>query len=431
VKRLVGVAVLLMLPSAAFAQGNPGPFGGLFGRTPERVGREYTLFDLRGSSSLRLDDEVLKSTGRPTAGVGTMAVLGGSVSLDHQSTRLQSLLRTRAQYHQYLQSQPTGATTVDSNAAATWKVATRLSVDVSAAYLYSPYFQFYPNFAAPLQAPGMVAPVVPYITGLIASDTVDAMAGFTSAYSKQSSVNMSVWRRYTAFRDDRAPDLESTHLRALWTRRMNRSIGIRLGYTREETNTAALDDVDYLQESIEAGIDLSRPISLSRSTTLAFYTDSSIISRDGGARHFRLNGGVDLAHRFNRTWNLAVNFRRDTEFLPGFVEPLFSDTLGASLSGLFSPRMELLLSAFGGNGRFGVGDEAHGRYRSAMASSQFSFALTRNFGVFAQHGFYFYDLPAGASSLPTMQRMARQTVTVGGTVWLPVINRERSPSDSR
>ena len=429
-KLSVGVAVLLLLPSAAFAQGNPGPFGGLFGRTPERVGRDYTVFEIRTSTGLQLDDELVNPVGGADGPLGSIAGLSGAAIFDHKSSRLQTRLRSSASYHQFLQSPAVGSTTVENTGAVTWRVASRLSLDANATYLYSPYFQFFPSLVTAPYVPGVIPPSLPYITGLIESDTVDATVGFTSYYSKHSTLSASLSRRQTNYRGQAAADFEANGGRALWTRRTGRNISVRLGYAREKSRSEALADTEYLNEAIEAGVDFAKPLSLSRNTTMAFHTESSMIGRSGGSRHFRLNGGVVLGHGLSRSWHLTVNANRNTEFLAEFSQPLFSDMVGASVAGLLGARAELFLSANVGSGYFGIeGDQ--GRFRTATTTAQLNIALTRKLGLFAQYGVFSYEYPPGATTFATPYRFSRQSLTFGANAWLPIINRERSPSDSR
>jgi hypothetical protein len=429
--KLVGVAVLSLLPSTAFAQGGqPGPFGGLFGRTPERVGREYTLFEVRSAASVQADDQMLNSAGVPDEGIGMIGGVNLAALFDRRTSRLQMQLRSAASYQEFIQTPPVGATTYENSGMMTWRLATRLSLEGSATYRYSPYFQFFPNLVTAPYVPGVVPPSIPYVAGLVESDTVEATGGFTSYYSKHSTISASLMRRQTTFRHNAAGDFEANGVRALWTRRTGRDASVNLGYAREESRSDELGGIEYLNESIEAGINFDRPLSLTRNTTLAVTTASSIIRRNGGSRHFRLNGGVVLGHVLSRSWRLDVSANRNTEFLAGFAEPLFSDTAGVAVAGLIASRAELFLSANGGSGYFGI-DGDRGSFRTATTTAQLNVAVTRKFGVFAQYGVFYYEIPPNVTLLTTMQQLSRQSLTVGVMAWLPIINRERSTSDSR
>ena len=424
------VAVLVLLPPAAFAQGNPGPFGGLFGRTPDRIGRDYTLFELRTSTSLQLDDQLLNASGTPEDGINSVAGLNAGAAFEHRSDRIRARARTTGTYQQFLQERPVGATTVETTGAVNWRVGTRLSVDASAAHLYSPFFQFHPTLMTSPYFPGVVIPVAPYIASLVTSQTVDLSTGVTSYYSKHSTLSASISRRQSRF--DRKPEHDFTMNggQALWTRRLNRDFLVRLGYAREKIRQHHDARAIYVHETLDAGIDFTRALSVGRRTTLAFNSQTSIIRRPDIGRHYRLNGGASLARMFGRTWLFGVHANRSTEFMPGFVEPLFSDTAGLSVMGLFSRRAELILLANGGQGEFGF-DGSLGRFSTANSTAQLNFAITRKFGLFAQHAFYFFQLPPGASPVSSVNRLLRQTLTVGATAWIPVLNRERSPSDPR
>jgi hypothetical protein len=424
------VAALLLLPAAAFAQGDPGPFGGLFGRTPERAGRNYTLFEIRTSTSGQLDDQMLDPDGGIEDELGVIAGATVGAAFEHGSDRVQSRLRTSGTYQEFLQDRPVGGTSVETSGTLSWRVGTRLSIDASAAHLYSPFFQFQPTFFGGPAYLGVPVPAAPYVASLIASHSVDGKAGFTSYYSKHSTLSASFARRQTRF--DRLPDQNFVMNggEALWTRRVSRDVRLRLGYGREQIRQESRAGVEFVHETLEAGVDFARALSLSRRTTIAFDSQTSIIRRPGLGRQFRLNGGASLARWFGRSWMAGIHVKRATEFMPGFVEPMFSDTAGLSLMGLLSSRSELVLMLNGGRGEFGT-DASLGKFVTANATTQVNFAVTRKFGFFAQHAFYHFEIPPGVSPVTSLDQLSRQTFTVGATAWIPLLNRERTPRDPR
>lgn len=430
-----GVAVLLLLPTAALAQGNPGPFGGLFGRTPERVGKEYRIFDLRTSSSVQYEDALLDRQVPRGSRIdsGMIGSINAAALFEQRTSRVTARLRSTGTYQQYLQAPYVGGTTVDSGASVSLRVATRLGLDGSLNHLYTPYFQFHRQYLPPSPAGVLAPPSNPYVATVVESHTYDAVGGFTSYYAKHSTLSASFSRRETRFTQAPDADVTAHGIRGLWTRQWHRDFRLRLGYGRERIRQAALPESNYLHEFIDAGVDFERPLSLSRRTTLAFTTETSVVRKPGTGRHYRLNGRVILSSWLGRAWQASLHGSRLTEFLPGFVEPLFSDNAGASVTGLLSRRMELILTAMAGKGVFGTDESVFERPRFTLANStaQLNVAFTRHLGLFGQHAFYFYEMPPGASPVAPLDRLSRHTIMLGITAWIPVLTQENDTRDSR
>lgn len=100
---------LLCLPASGAAQ-SAGPFGGLFGRTPERTGREFTGLDVRASLAAQVEDPL----GGDAPGAGEQArraTGGGSADLafERRTDRLVLSLSGASTYQQFFQAPSFGA----------------------------------------------------------------------------------------------------------------------------------------------------------------------------------------------------------------------------------------------------------------------------------------------------------------------------------
>ena len=63
----VGLAAALLMPAVAMAQGNPGPYGKLFGRAPATAGaQEHTTVQVRSSIGANYDSVLLAPEGSPS-----------------------------------------------------------------------------------------------------------------------------------------------------------------------------------------------------------------------------------------------------------------------------------------------------------------------------------------------------------------------------
>jgi hypothetical protein len=433
----IGVAVLLLLPTAAFAQGNPGPFGGLFGRTPERVGKEYRLFEMRTAATGGFDDAVndrrfavedrTPSHGMATGSVGALFA--------QRTSRLSLRAGSNATYLQYLQTPYAGGTTVDSSARLSYQVATRLNVDATAAHLYSPYFQFYPQFFSFTAEGAVVPPTSPYVATAVENQSYAVAGGVSSAYSKRSTVGASFERREARFKNRADFDQAINGMRGYWSHQLHRDWQARLGYGRERVRLRPGDE--HIYETIDAGINYSRPLTARQRTSFSTHTEIAKLWTPEIGRQYRLNGGVTVTRWMARTWLLQAHAERATNFLPGFVAPIRADNAGASLSGMVSRRAELILRLDAGRGRVERGrdlsgvDPDAGRLLMGASIAQFSVALSRRISLFAQHAFFYYELPPAASPVAPVPYLNRQVITIGLTTWIPIYLRERSPSDTR
>ena len=429
-KSFAGVAVLLLLPMAAFAQGNPGPFGGLFGRTPERVGKEYRLFEIRTAATGQYEgglNDTSVPAGEPlrSGGSGTAALSG---RFEHRSSRLEFAAYSYSSYLQYLEAPYHGGTSVESAARVAFRPATRLNLEATVSHAYRPFFQFHPNFFSWMPDGALVAPSSPFVATALESHSTSATAGFMVPYSKRSTFGASVERRETWFRKHPDLDLSTLGMRGSWSRQLNRDMQLRLGYGRDRVQLRAGDE--RLYETIDVGINYLRPFSPGRRMSFAIHTQTAKLSTPEFGGTYRLNGGLTVMRRFHRTWLLDLHAERGTEFIAGFLEPLNTDTAGAGISGMLSRRAELVLQANGGRGRFGF-DTSLARSVMGMTRAQFSYAIARRLGMFLQHALFYYELPQSASPIAPVTYLARQVITVGMTTWIPIYTRERSPSDTR
>lgn len=426
-KLRIGVAVLLLLPSTAFAQGNPGPFGGLFGRTPEREGGEFTALELRNSYAGQYDDAILLEDSLPDDDLPRSGYTGGvnlGLGFDRQTSRTTFKTQAGATYQEFYRSPTFGATSYNAGMLARARVTTRFDVEAQGQYVRSPFFRLVPD---PSAASGVVVPGDPFAIRLLDSESRSVSGGFVSRYSKQSTLTVTATQRATRFLNDANLKFDVLGAQAIWRRQLTRSFALHAGYGQERINQSTRPDADYVYELIDLGIDFTRPISLTRRTTLGITTQTTAVKRPLTGRRYRVNGNATVTSYYARTWRVAAGVSRNTEFLPGFVEPLFSDSVNATLAGLMTPRSELLLTLTGGKGRLGVDGE--GRYTTAHSNARINFAITRHIGVYGQYAVYYYKLPPNALGVVLPSQVSRQSISLGINTWLPLLNKVRAPRD--
>src|SRR5688572_4246088 len=272
------VAALLLIPQAAFAQGNPGPFGGLFGRTPERQAADVTVFELRGSAGTHWDGALIpapEGAGESRYG-GTIGTVAGAALFLRRTDRTQFTMQSSADYRQTVDTPSVGGTTISNDIRFGARPTTRFSFDVGASHIHTPFFRFHPSFVT-LES-GRVVPGLPYVATLLSNQTVSALAGLSYQYSKHGNFSLSATRRESMFPDHPAHDVRMDGVQALLGRNISRNVRLKFGFGRERWFEAS-SRAPHVQEEIEAGVDFARGLSLGRRTTFNFSTSSTLVSR--------------------------------------------------------------------------------------------------------------------------------------------------------
>ena len=433
--RVLTITVLLLAPATAGAQGLAGPFGGLFGRTPERTNKEFTAIEFRAAAGAQYDDAITDDS-VPTALAprsGSTGGLNAGLNFERRSDRLRFNLYGSGTHQQFFRQPAAGseafaATSYDAGGLVLAKVATRLSLEGSATYRRSPFFHLLPAVFGELPTPEVAVPADAFSARRLGNDTVEGVVGFSSPYTKRSTLSASVSRRATRFFNQPANDFELWGARGMWTRKLTRDVAARIGYGREEIQQSA-DGGRFIHEVFDVGIDLAREISLARRTAFNFTTQTSMVRETGGERRYRLNGGIGLTRGFRRTWAASVSATRNTEFLPGFLEPIFSDGVSGTLSGMLADRVEW--SAVVGASRGQVGFESLEDFVSYTGTSRLSAGLTHHLGLYAEYSYYHYDLPPGSTTIVLLPQLSRQSVSVGFSAYVPIFTKVRTPRDPR
>jgi hypothetical protein len=168
-----------------------------------------------------------------------------------------------------------------------------------------------------------------------------------------------------------------------YTYQLGAGLGLRAGYHYSTGRTHQPEPGEEPRptpelHSIDAGIDFSRAFSVSRRTTLAMQTGSSVVT-DRSQTKFFVTGMGTLTHQLMRTWQAILDGGRNVDFADGFREPVVSDRLTGSLSGVIARRVQpyIFVSAIRGREALSSSGEAFTTYRSgAQLAVEFSRAVT-------------------------------------------------------
>jgi hypothetical protein len=422
------VAALLLLPAAAFAQGDPGPFDGLFGRTPARTGNEFTAIDFRSAFAGQYDDALLIDESLPEDEVprsGATSGVNTGLVFERQSDRLLFRGQAGATYQEYYRKPVFGATSYDAGLQFRAEPATRFHLLGQGGFYRSPFFRMVPG--VPAFGSAAITPSDPSSVRLIRNQSYDVSGGFVSQYSKRSSLTFTATQRETRYADTEPNTFSLVGMEARWRRQMTRSFAVHAAYGRERHRHSSMADDLFLYELVDIGVDFNRQLSVSRRTSLALSTDTSAIKRPLTGRRYRLNGDATLTTHFGRTWRASAGVRRHTEFLPGFFEPLFSDGVTGMVGGMFSKRAGWMTTISAGKGRFGFDND--GRYATGHTLSRLNVAITRRLGLFAEYSIYYHKLPPTPTAFVMPDQLSRQSFAVGFNTWIPILNKVRAPRD--
>jgi hypothetical protein len=185
---------------------------------------------------------------------------------------------------------------------------------------------------------------------------------------------------------------------------------------------------------IDAGINFNRRLSFSRQTTLSFGTGTSATSRpigDNTVTRFFASGHVDLNHEIGRTWHAAVAYRRGAQFVDTWPEPVFSDALTASLSGLLGRRLQAGINTRVSTGRGGLSEDA-ARFTAVYTTASVALAITRNLAWTTAYTYYRHQFPDGVVLAPGFtDYLDRHSVRGSLNVWLPLFQTIRRGDAAR
>lgn len=421
------LALLVLVPVVASAQPPRNPFAELFGRTPERSGREFTAVQFRSSAGAQIGQNLEQQFTAPAEGIpeGMSANGAASLSAEYMRDRVQISGTGRYSYQEYRQPRAFGAPAYDAGVRINLVPTTRLSFQAGGNFSRSPFFRL-------MWLGGDAAGIPQDRSALLMTqnDTVEGSAGFTSQYTKRSSFTVSGVTRQTRFEVSPDQNYSSIGGRVQWKRQMTRDLAIRAGYGREELRQKIEGlATTFTNELLDLGIEYSRSFSLGRRSSFSFGTETSMLRENEGARRFRLNGNAQLERRFLRSWQAQLSARRATEFLPGFVAPVLTEHGNFALAGYLAKRLALHVNADGGQGEAGFNDPR--KFISYGANAKLTLAVTRHLGVFTQYLYYHYQMPPDPLAMLLLPRGARQAFSVGVQTWVSIYEKEKVIRDPR
>jgi hypothetical protein len=246
----------------------------------------------------------------------------------------------------------------------------------------------------------------------------------TQALSNKAGVTVSFMRSKSDFPTDDW-DAVTQFVKGTFSRNVARGLDLRLGYGYG-AGEYGTDDSEEEEDTphghmIEAGVDFNRALSFSRRTRLSFGTGSTAV-KDSGETRYYVTGNARLIREVGRSWDAAVAYSRNVEFIDTLREPVFSDSVNVGVGGLIGRRVDFQANAGLAFGEVGVNEADD--FESVYAMSGLSIALNRYSALSFDYYLYRYDFADSEVLLPGMPpEVTRQSVRASISLWAPVFVR--------
>jgi hypothetical protein len=344
-------------------------------------------------------------------------------------------IRANADSRHYRTDQPVTATSFNGSAIFGVQATPRLKLDASASSGYSPQFLFslLPQTSdIPTEIP---PPSLDY--GVSLQDSVTYAAGTTATYkvSARSSLTMSYGRSQYRFLggDYDQYNSKTQSYGGGYSYNVTKYAALRVGYIEQTGEYPAFGGMPrslVRQRSIDAGVNYSRPLSISRRTTFSFGTGSAAID-DGVETFYTVTGNATLRHQIGRTWNTVAMYTRGLGVVGGFAQPFFADAVSLELRGMLTPKVSAIAMGGYANGNVGLGSRGE-NYRSYQGTARIEMDLKRErVGLFGSYFYYGYGFENALDVAPGVpSQIGRHGIRGGLIVRVPIVE-ERTPRVTR
>jgi len=203
-----------------------------------------------------------------------------------------------------------------------------------------------------------------------------------------------------------------------------RGLGVRMGYGYSDGSYSA-SPTRGRTHNIDAGLDYSRALSISRRTTFSFTTGSAALT-NGDSTSYQFVGTANLAHEIGRSWLASAAYDRSFRFVDTLLQPAFYDSFGVSLGGLISRRVQFQSGVRGVIGTLGYEADASSEFDTYQGYTGISFALNRFMQVGTDYSYYRYRFDQRALlPLGVPHNVDRQSIRAQLSFWAPLMTRRR------
>jgi opacity protein-like surface antigen len=427
---LLMVVWMCVDPSVAWAQGRPSrPFRGLFGSNTasgasQTLTASFAVFaGQNGASSTSTSIEPGEDvTAGPLESSATFGAWSGLISYDLGTRRL--TLTSSASVSSRYTPDPSLQFPVSRQATvgARWQLLRHTFVNVTAQTARQPVstLAMFPGATDTALDPVLYESAAFGSLENYASDGVSIL--IDQSFSQRSSLVVSYGYAQDGFSS--VGRVRTAHAGSLgFSHRLTRSLSVHLGYQGSFGRYLAEsgETRQFRNDSVNAGVDYAGSLTLSRRTTLSFRTGSTVVT-DHLVRHFWIIGNATLRRELGRTWDASVSYDRQAGFIHTIVEPVFTDSVNASLTGLLGRRVQVQSSAGAITGSVGVGDDDR-RYIAYQAGAGLSTAFSRYVAVRVDCTYYQYQSHGDPLQLIGTPRLSGRSISIGANIFAPLFTR--------
>jgi hypothetical protein len=311
----------------------------------------------------------------------------------------------------------------------------RTSFFVNQTMAYSPSYLYRLFPGVDQLGPGDVDPSAPdYRVNDTASYAFTTVGRLTHKVSPRGTLSATADYSYINYTGDNPEQLQrdarTFGIHGQFARNLTRNTVARIGYRYRDGDLGIGLTAPTVEHGVDVGVDYIRPLSATRRALIGFSFGSSAVSVPespveavSAQQVYRAVGNVSLGYQFGRTWQTKATYRRGLDYIAELNQPVFSDGVTAVLEGLFTPRLDLLVSAgySSGESAFFANTSTFATYTTHVRSR---YALTPSWALQLEYMYYYYDF-TGRLTLPIgmPSNMERSGIRAGVTFWIPALRR--------
>jgi hypothetical protein len=222
----------------------------------------------------------------------------------------------------------------------------------------------------------------------------------------------------------RQRDLGTFEASAEFNRSVNRDFSLDAGYTyrRAEYYTGVFPT----EHDISFGGDYMRLLSPTRRSHLKFKVSTAMLEAAAPGDPFeilreqrRFAADLSFSRQFARTWQAQGGYNRGFGFIEGLTTPVLTDGMNFSTSGLLSRRVDLLANAAYSVGAPVTFGQNRG-FTTYTADVRARVAFNTTCAAYIDYLYYYYDFSRTLVPIGFPPQMARRSVRIGLTFWVPV-----------
>jgi hypothetical protein len=436
---------LTLLATSAFAQDTPPAEPAQDSAPVKRARLVQQKLNVTTTLTQAYDEDIAADTGTIAPGAeqvsGYFSMLESTADYNRQGRRVRVGLNGSSafRYYQQLGTLKTQGSSVGAGFSASLSNRTLWSLNQTASYSPSYLYGLFPSLTQDVLPGALPATAAPdYALNSRDSYALGMTTTLTQALSRRASLSLGADYSYSEFLHGAAVGeqrlMRSSGARVQFARSVRRHTSLRVGYRFRTADVGFVGAGSTTEHGLDIGIDTARPLSATRNATFAFSLGSSLVDVpaqlvsasagvSGATQLYRVSADMTAGYQFGRSWQVKGSYRRGLDYVASLSEPVFVNSASASLQGRLRRRMDLNMTAGYSSGQSAL--RTASTYASYTGSVRVQQLIDRNWALFAQYLYYYYDFRgSGLLLLPGVPRgLERNGVRVGLTLLLPVLGR--------